>query len=249
MIDVYYPYIEGKSIWHELRYSLRSLEMHLKTPFRVVIIGDCPNWVKNVYHIPVEPITLGAECCLRDTLNKLNVYMQHENTACDFLRMYDDVYLINDVKLWHFSKVRSMYSFSNMPQNEGVWWQQLRRTAKELLNVGFNTETHFPELFDKVKMQKVFDFFDPVNKRLLVSSLYYNTHFDSCDFIPQNKVTGDGAKFYGQRAVNNFNFGPQDNIEKACTNKLFLNHNDDGLTDELKNWLMQKFPNKSIYES
>jgi hypothetical protein len=43
---------------NELRYSLRSVEKHLKGYNNVYLVGDKPDWVRNVTHIPKQDITV-----------------------------------------------------------------------------------------------------------------------------------------------------------------------------------------------
>lgn len=249
MIDVYYPYINGKEAWQELRYSLRSVDENLKTPHRIVICGDLPHWVRNVKHIPVKPIVKGEENCLRDTLNKLNTYIGTDDAAGSFLRMYDDVYLINSVYISDFRFPLGMYPVKDIPPIDSLWFNQLRRTAKILGDKNsWNTETHYPELYDTSRMRALFDRYNPLEKKLLIGMLYNNNYFAPNEIVPEDKHHGVGAKFYGQNAVNDYNFSPFDDVHKVCSGKLFLNHNNSGLSDAIKNFLTKKFPNPCRYE-
>ena len=101
MIDVYYPYFEREAIWEELRYSLRSIQNNLKTNFRVVIVGDLPRWINpvSVLHIPNNRIDGIPENTLYDAIAKQLIFCNHPDTSLQFIRMYDDIYLLKDIGL------------------------------------------------------------------------------------------------------------------------------------------------------
>ena len=96
MIDVYYPFFEREANWHELRYSLRSIEKHFKFDFRVVITGDLPSWINpdSVLHIPHQRIEGIVQNTLYDAITKQLLFCQHPLTSSYFIRMYDDIYLL-----------------------------------------------------------------------------------------------------------------------------------------------------------
>lgn len=95
-------YILGTgSKWHnnELRYSLRSVAMHGLNYSGVAIVGECPEWVTGVAHIPAHDI---YETKADNTLHKLRVAVM-AMPGTDFVLMNDDFFLIQP------------YDFSNMP--------------------------------------------------------------------------------------------------------------------------------------
>ncbi len=90
MIDALY--ILGRGSKHEdmeLRLSLRCLEENARNIDRVFIVGNCPDWVRNVKHIPAE-----------DTWTAENNAFQKILRACetdisnDFLLMNDDFFML-----------------------------------------------------------------------------------------------------------------------------------------------------------
>ena len=86
MIDVFYPYFETESTWHELRYSLRSIEKHFKFDFRVVIVGDLPCWIdpSSVLYIPHARIEGIHENTLYDAITKQLIFNAHPDTSLNF---------------------------------------------------------------------------------------------------------------------------------------------------------------------
>ena len=109
-----------------------------------------------------------------------------------------------------------------------VWCDQVFRSTDAVISLGYPgymTETHCPEVFEKDKMQEIFKIFDPLECRLLTSTLYFNV-FPYELMMKDRKV--ERALFYGYE--NDFSFGSgETQLNRICTGKYYLNHNDDGL--------------------
>src|SRR5665647_3319131 len=114
------------------------------------------------------------------------------------------------------------------------------------------TETHCPEVFEKDKMRKIFKMFDPLENRLLTSTLYFNV-FPYELMLKDRKV--ERALFYGYE--NDFSYGPGEcelvetrfnRVSRVCEGKYYLNHNDDGLDDGLKKFISGMYPDKCRFE-
>jgi hypothetical protein len=250
MIDVYYPYLHNESKWNELKYSLRSIDKHLKEDYRVVIVGDCPDWVKNVTHIPHTRNHHIEETSTFDAVSKLILYLNHESSSEYFIRMYDDIYLLQDVTISDIDVIRAMYDINGFPADgKSVWFEQLKRTMLILKKNGlttWNTETHMPEYFKKNNMLSIIDVFKPLENRLLTSTLYFNVLYSYLGLEPIIEKRTHGAKFYGDKRE--WNYPPEADPAECCVGKLFLNHNNAGLTDKLKAFIEHKFPEKSRFE-
>jgi hypothetical protein len=85
----------------ELRYTLRSVEKHLSGYGDIFIIGECPNWLQNVVHIPATEgdKTYEKE---RNIWNKIMLAYQDERVSNDFLFMNDDHFLLQDYQAGKF---------------------------------------------------------------------------------------------------------------------------------------------------
>jgi hypothetical protein len=251
MISVFYPYLQGASKWDELRYSLRSLEMYFRSEFEVVIVGDLPPWVQNVRHIPHRRDEHVSATCTYDALSKLWAFLSCERTSERFIRMYDDIYLLRDLCETDLEVTRYLWDYQELHHGTytsggSVWRNQVLQTTKVVRRMGlpgYMTETHCPELFEKEKMLKVFEMFDPVYWRLLSSTLYYNVFpFDT--LLKDRK--SERALFYGEN--NQFSFASDPDGFNAIAGKRFLNHNDKGLTPPLMEIIQGLFPHKSRFE-
>jgi hypothetical protein len=247
MVTVYYPYYQQGSIWNELIYSLRSIDMHFTFDYQVVIVGDLPKGICNVRHIPLERITGVTENTTYDAIHKLISFLQNMDRDFDFIRMYDDVYILRDVSLEDFTPPRSMPY--HVPRTRGVWFTQLERTVNYCKSHGLhglNTETHIPELFNSAKMFSALMDHPVLSNRFLTSTLYHSLYFPASEIVPLSGQ--DAVQFYD--SVNGIikvsNLG---NIPSKCRGRKFLNHNNSGLNDNLKRFLISTFPEKSRFES
>ena len=273
MIGVYYPYLAGANAWEELRYSLRSLEKFFSVErrdgfqtrlydFEVWIVGDLPDWIQNVKHIPHKREDRVYSASTYDAVMKLGSYLDHPDTPERFIRMYVDIYFVGERCLNDLEKTRYLFTYDEYKNHKiksgsGVWREQVNKTLdalKELGFAGYMTETHCPEVFEKWKMLEIFDMFAPAENRLLTSSLYYNV-FPFFRMLKDRKT--ERALFYGEEtdfAMGRMGDGAHGRRGDVAQNiappqgKYFLNHNDAGLDDGLKKYIMGMFPEKSRFE-
>jgi len=251
MIGVYYPYLACASSWEELRYSLRSLDIFLKEDYEVWVVGDLPDWIQNVKHIPHQKAEMTNAGATYDAVSKLKLYIDSIESPDQFLRMYDDVYLTGVRTMKQMQVTR--YLFTNEELNSGefasggiVWRDQVFRSTVAVVRMGYPgymTETHCPEVFEKEKMRKIFEMFDPLENRLLTSTLYFNV-FPYELMLKDRKV--ERALFYGYE--NDFSTSPSPSDGGEIEGKYYLNHNDAGLDDRLKKFIQGMYPDKCRFE-
>lgn len=126
-----YPLGRG-SRWddNELRYSLRSIEKNC--PGDVTIVGYCPRWVKNVQHVPFNPVDgtkLSREYC---AMLGAMPYVPNE-----FVFMNDDFFIMEpmtDVGLFHQGPLRRMIKFAliDNPTGEDLYTEARLKTLDVL---------------------------------------------------------------------------------------------------------------------
>jgi len=252
MIGIFYPYLEKASLWQELRYSLRSLEGHLKENFEVWIVGDLPDWIQNVKHLPHKKIENIHAPSTFDAVKKLQAYLNQDDSPETFIRMYDDVYFLGDRNIEDLQVTRYLFNYGQIQNGElrsgsQIWRNQVLRSvqaARQSGHYGLMTETHCPEVFEKQKMAEVMELFDPDVNRLLTSTLYFNL-YPYPDYLQDLKT--ERALFYGYENAYSFH---SSNLESTAwlEGKYFLNHNDVGLDGNLKAFISGMFPHKSRFE-
>lgn len=79
----------------ELKFALRSVEKHLTGYDDIFIIGEKPEWLQNVIHIPATDIeqTWAKE---RNIFDKIMLACEDPRVSDDFLFMNDDHFLLED---------------------------------------------------------------------------------------------------------------------------------------------------------
>ncbi|MCO6501349.1 MAG: hypothetical protein J5I47_13370 [Vicingus serpentipes] len=252
MIDVVYQYLEGAAKWNELKYSLRSLEQHLKDPFRVWIVGDKPQWLTNVKHIPHErtPNVWCTNCY--DATSKLKLVLDHPEIGNEILWMYDDMYLLRDCKLNDLEVYLAVNHFNDLNHSSsGVHKELLFQTLRDLKDAGktqWNCETHTPRLYSKILLQTVWNKYLPQDNRLLFSTLYFNDVFTDLTPHIMQKPDPFKAGFYGMDDAYSFKSNNIKEINTILSGKTFLNHNDKGLSVALQHVIEELFPDMSSFE-
>lgn len=169
-------YILGRGSKHddmELRLSLRCLEKNAKGIGRVFIVGNCPDWVQNVVHIPAE-----------DTWTPENNAFQKILKACRsdisdmFLLMNDDFFMLRpfDVETYPYYD----RGYLEKKEEDTPYNRSINKTIEVLKMFGdrnTNYEVHCPIRIQKNKfllMTDIAEYFKKENTGVLCRSLYGN---------------------------------------------------------------------------
>lgn len=185
-------YILGRGSKHddmELRLSLRCLEKNARGVDRVFIVGNCPDWVQNVTHIPAE-----------DTWTAENNAFQKILKACqsdiskEFLLMNDDFFILKPSALpiseyGYFVRGFLKYKKEDTPYNRSI-----NKTLDVLAHFGIadplNFDVHCPIIIQKNKfllLNCVAEHFKKEDTGVLCRSLYANL-FKCQDLFSEFKV-------------------------------------------------------------
>lgn len=234
MITFVYPLIKSK--WNEeIKYSLRSLNKYFKDSFEIYIIGYKPEYInnKNIKHIPFfdsKEMSVAS-----NSSAKLKIAREILNKP--FIWIYDDVYLLKDSYLNDLKK-RTIIENLDKVKNKGdntTWKKKLWNTYDALKSKkysGYNFATHLPIYLEPKKIDRIFDEFKILEGEHLFSVAYPNVFLEQPVEFCSEKIG-----FYS------------DKNELTWTNdKRFLNHDDKGLTDKLKEKIKNLFPSKSRFE-
>ena len=249
MIDLVIPYYNAGAKSDELKFALRSWEKNFTDNFIVVIIGDLPEFVNpdSVIFIP-QPRKHSQHCikCF-DSNHKYNTIITSPEISDDFIISYDDIILLKKTNIKHIQQlyaIKPLVSFSS-----SVYQRIISNTLNSLKRFDFSSitfETHLPRIINKKLMIKTFQKFMPIKNRLAPFTLYFNQHFDSRNVKYLNDHPFSKATF------NSFKKSVNTNNDKEFLQKLshyhFLNFDDSGYNNQLKNCLSSLFPNKSKFE-
>jgi hypothetical protein len=230
-----YPYIPSQ--WDELKYSIRSIEMNYKGDYDITIMGAMPEWANGDLHICIQQSGHYIQETKRKLYHTFSLFSFHD----DIVWMNDDIYLLKETTKDTLSQQLyvQLIEPENIKLNENPWKIQLKNTISCLKENGYtyyNFECHTPSLFNLNKMMQVFQFLDKslYNDLWGINTAYYNYHGHTDNLI---QVSNARIGFYKEKAI-------PANIDDYQ----YLNHNDRGLTPELKQYIKDKFPKKSRFE-
>lgn len=147
MIDLVYLLGNG-SKWdnNELRYSLRSVEQHFTNVGKVWIVGELPEWIRNVKHLPYREMPNQAAL---NIAFKIVHASRNEDITPDFLLMSDDYFLLQDFDASQFPKYYHGTledSIAALPKSN--YYRQVLKNTLEYLNTlslpSMNFNLHMP---------------------------------------------------------------------------------------------------------
>ena len=241
-MDVVYALGSG-SCWqnNELRYSLRSIEENILNLGNVYVVGICPEWLGNVIHIPAQdPFNHNKD---GNIISKVLKECSREELTKNFLFMNDDYVILNkviieDMKGWY---INMMDQYKDCWYEKNAWNKAVKRTMDYLksknLPLYHYDGAHCPQLYNKYTFQKVMNMVGWNGESCYtISNLYLNVTGAEPGNVIRIKATF-------QDEIHNM-----DIIKKKCANAIFMSYNNSGLTDELKVFLQETFPDKSKYE-
>jgi hypothetical protein len=162
-------YILGNgSRWNnnELRFSLRSLK-NIEHG-NVFIIGECPQWVMNVTHIPAEDPYPHKQ---KNAIHKLTIATQIKELSKDFILMNDDFYILKPtvIKYWYRRTIQETieeYNYGRRP-----YFEAIENTANAYPN-GLDYSLHVPFIYNKTKLKKTIQICS--DKPYLLRTMYGN---------------------------------------------------------------------------
>jgi hypothetical protein len=240
-IDVVYVLGKGSN-WrnNEIRFSLRALEKNLQGIRKVWIVGEMPEFVKNVTHIQY-PDELGINNADGNIIRKVLRVCQEETLTENFLFINDDHLIMKPMvasEIPPYHKM-DMATLKDAYFQDNSWRGRLFRTKNMLLKKGypvFHFDCHVPMVFNKKLFPEVINKFDYARDTgYTMKSLYGNV------------IHPDGPELKGQKVVI---FKPYvlPDIKDKVRGRAFVAFNDDGLKIPLKQWLYTQFPGPSKYE-
>jgi hypothetical protein len=249
-------YVLGKgSTWadSEIRYSIRSFKKHFKDLRNIVVVGECPAWLRGVIHLPVED----NANCIKDSrmMLKIAAACKDSRVSEQFVFCTDDTFLNSDLsfadfKGWHegpmmYDAERDLEDHRSVGERKAAmkpsdWFSFVYATGEELIRRGLPDNNydraHCPQPIDKKDFLQVLSGWDIINNHYTCSNLYLNS---SSVFKGEN-IRGKNGKVYNPMSL--------EDLRSYLSDKIVFNVNDGGLTDLVKDELQVLFPYPSEYE-
>lgn len=162
--------------YEEFRYSLRSVEKHLRGFGRVIVVGECPGWARNVIHLPADdPFRFNKEA---NICHKLLVACDSGIVSERFLFINDDHFFLDQV---HVDDVPVTEMGALKREEKTTYDKCLNNTARVLSDLGFSTknfDVHLPTPMTVSSVKEVFNFLpwkkDLISDGLVVKSSWGN---------------------------------------------------------------------------
>lgn len=229
-----WTYFEGGAKGDEIRWSMRSIKSLFDGPKKFTIIGDCPSWYSGHY-IPKPRIDEEKLHNFRDVISKIRHLSTHSEVQSRFIWMMDDVFLLNECTEEDLETPRATPEQHLTVRQKRKKWNRLKENTYAVLKErglpAYDYATHLPHLIVKENLKKMFQIFDFENNTYLWEVLYENLY--------QTDVPLDCSPFLA-RSANPITRVEADLFQKSS---IFLNcGNRRGWTQELRNWLQEKFP-------
>lgn len=233
-MDIVYLLGSG-SKWqnNEIRFSLRSVQKHIKGYRKIFVIGECPEWITGVEHLSFEEKFKIPD---KNIADKLAFAANHKKISANFLYMNDDIFFVKDFDI---KDIPTTHKGELKLTRQDRYGKMLQDTHRVLSNKGLSVncfDNHFPMLMNKTKLKRAFAAFDWENSEhgLATKTMY-----------------GAFNEIEGENAGDNKLMGATDEagINKYLGNKWAFSISDQAINASLINWLLKKFPERSEFET
>ena len=247
-IDLAIPLGPTIDNYEELRYVLRSAEKHLKGLRNVYVYGKCPNWVKDVNHVP---------CLVKhkrknhDIIHKLLLAGMSEKHDDAFMWCSDDQMFLSACDPEKYTTARDGQLLDQLGDRRTFWDKCHVATSRALISAGYHEayyyDVHVPHVVEKSTILATFSRI-PWREEpgWCIWSLLYNIAASE-DVIYAQHLKSTTLEI---KVKATFEFPPesQNAVEEACSSKNFLGLHDGAFNEHMRAFLEAKFPDKSRWE-
>jgi hypothetical protein len=238
MIDIVLPLGKGSPFNNmELKYCLRSVEKYLKNYRNIYIIGEKPDWLTNVIHIPFEEKQ--GDYKEKRIMLKVLAACDLPEVSPEFLFMNDDHFLRATVEA---DKYPYYYNGNLVDwESKKKMWDPYKQAIQNTLSYLIKNELparhydiHTPVLYDKELFKNVMGRYDwDIKAGYVIKSLYCNTLNIAGTPLKDCKISESLHRF---------------GIANLIYNRPVFSIGDGGMNGAMKEWLEEFYPNKSRYE-
>jgi hypothetical protein len=230
-MDVVIPYKESASKGFELHYTLRGIEKFFPDLQNIFIIGDKPEYVQNVIHIPAGDAP-DRHFKARNICYKLLAACEDKRVSDSFAWFSDDHFLLKPYQVEY--NYRSTLNESIVQFTSHQTYRNTLINTHNILNGGFDYG-HGPMVFEKEKFVRS------------VTRLHWNLAWGyviKSIYCCHNGITGDRyPDLKIKMPLSYINIGNQ------IKERPYFSIDDRGLNDDMKLLLNSLYPNKSQFEA
>lgn len=232
-------YILGTgSTWsnNEIRYSLRSVEKYFDPlgERKVFVIGEKPEWMINVFHIPLKD---EAQSKTSNARAKYLAASEHPEISDDFILMNDDFFFLKEMtQIPNYIRGTLLSSLKNHRNRSGYYYDSLKATRERLQELGvaepLDFSVHAPIVFNKKKLAEAILQMGTKTPYLLRSA-YGNLE----------KIEGLKTEDFKANNMREFHQQMKRDAEFLSINNTILRE------ERFKKFLREKYPDQSKYEN
>lgn len=142
----------------ELRYCLRSITKHLTGYGDIFIVGEKPEWLRNVVHIPCPDYGDKTYHKERNIYEKIMAACKDERVTDDFLFMNDDHFLLQDFEAGKFPYYCQGWLSEFMTVTDYKY--TVRNTIEAFPGHMLYFDIHSPVVYNKSKFEAAMEPFD-----------------------------------------------------------------------------------------
>lgn len=236
-VHILYPLVKSSiGECEELRYSLRSIDEHIKAPFDVTIIGYKPQWldtskVRYIYYGQMDER-------YKNSLHAIDIMA---NIVDNFVLFNDDFYIINDITEKELTDIYYLQNLNQVINWGNRYYQQMLKQGFDEIKAkglyGLSYATHAPQFYkSKIVREVIYNQFNLFDKNFVAfENFYYN-------YIKAEKVA---KPIYDYRVAR---YDKTPFKEEECNDKIFLNFDEDGMKSGIWQYIVKRFNKKSKFE-
>jgi len=236
-MDIVVPLGSG-SKWdnNELRYSLRSVEEYAYSVDRVIIVGNKPEWLTNVVHIPLDDKRWAKEYNIYHKIRAAIVSLKLE----DFIVTNDDIFFnaqcnIEAIQYYYSGTLEELYEKGKRYHKHSLYNFTISNTIEALRKREHPTrhyDIHVPVIYNSRLFLECMDSYDwLLAYGYAIKSLYSNTFY-----------TG------GQEVEDCMIDEPVEDWSSLVEGKAFFSIGDKAIDVNFEKYIMCKFPKPSKFE-
>ena len=222
-------YVIGKSSQYnnlELRLSLRSLEQNAHGLESVFIVGEKPDWIKNIVYTPIDDVYTRENNVFRKILTACKL-----DISKNFLFMNDDFYMMSPFNMdeYPYFVNGEVVGIKNPSRYQEVQNKTLCELNSKGINRVMDYRVHCPIILNKEKFLSLYSYY----KKSKFDRVGYSPRLLYGNLFVENYIIAEDCKLWGLDEI-------KETKQKCISTK-------DDCADVLKE-LLKKFNVPSKYE-